>query len=301
MTTTSLATVPEFPRRLVYLGTPAMAVPPLRALVSSGFDIALVVSGPDRRRGRGNELSPSPVKAAALALDLAVSERVEDVLGVGADLGVVVAYGSLVRRPVLEQVPMINIHFSLLPRWRGAAPVERAILAGDTETGTCLMQLEEGLDTGPVFDTIRVPIRPRASADEVRHELVDAGVEQLLRRLASGLRNPEPQSGEPTYASKIRPEELRIDWDAPAVVIHRLVRLGTAWTSLRGRRLRIHTAVPDGAAAPNTPGSLEGLRVTCGDGQALLLEMVQPEGKAAMDAKSWVHGARPTVGELLGH
>jgi len=301
VTTTSLATVPEFPRRLVYLGTPAMAVPPLQALVSNGFDIALVVSGPDRRRGRGKELSPSPVKAAALALDLAVSERVEDVLGVGADLGVVVAYGSLVRRPVLEQVPMVNIHFSLLPRWRGAAPVERAILAGDTETGTCLMQLEEGLDTGPVFDTIRVPIRHRASADEVRHELVDAGVGQLLRCLGSGLRNPEPQSGEPTYASKIRPEELRIDWDAPAVVIHRLVRLGTAWTSLRGRRLRIHAAVPDGAAAPSTPGSLEGLRVTCGDGQALLLEMVQPEGKAAMDAKSWVHGARPTVGELLGH
>ena len=278
-----------------------MAVRPLQALVSNGFDIALVVSGPDRRRGRGKETSPSPVKAAALALDLAVSERVEDVLGVGADLGVVVAYGSLVRRPVLEQVPMINIHFSLLPRWRGAAPVERAILAGDTETGTCLMQLGEGLDTGPVFDTVRVPIRPRATVDEVRHELVDAGVQQLLRCLGSGLHNPEPQSGEPTYASKIRPEELRIDWDAPAVVIHRLVRLGTAWTSLRGRRLRIHAAVPDGAAAPNTPGSLEGLRVTCGDGQALLLEMVQPEGKAAMDAKSWVHGARPTVGELLGH
>ena len=196
---------------------------------------------------------------------------------------------------------MINIHFSLLPRWRGAAPVERAILAGDTETGTCLMQLEEGLDTGPVFDTVRVPIRPRATVDEVRHELVDAGVQQLLRCLGSGLHNPEPQSGEPTYASKIRPEELRIDWDAPAAVIDRLVRLGTAWTSLRGRRLRIHAAVPDGAAAPNTPGSLEGLRVTCGDRQALLLEMVQPEGKAAMDAKSWVHGARPTVGELLGH
>ena len=278
-----------------------MAVRPLQALVSNGFDIALVVSGPDRRRGRGKETSPSPVKAAALALDLAVSERVEDVLGVGADLGVVVAYGSLVRRPVLEQVPMINIHFSLLPRWRGAAPVERAILAGDTETGTCLMQLEEGLDTGPVFDTVRVPIRPRATVDEVRHELVDAGVQQLLRCLGSGLHNPEPQSGEPTYASKIRPEELRIDWDAPAAVIDRLVRLGTAWTSLRGRRLRIHAAVPDGAAAPNTPGSLEGLRVTCGDRQALLLEMVQPEGKAAMDAKSWVHGARPTVGELLGH
>lgn len=301
MTTRPLATVPEFPRRLVYLGTPAMAVPPLQALVSNGFDIALVVSGPDRRRGRGKELSPSPVKAAALALDLTVSDRVEDAVEVGADLGVVVAYGSLVRRPVLEQVPMVNIHFSLLPRWRGAAPVERAILAGDLETGTCLMQLEEGLDTGPVFDTVRVPIRPRATADEVRHELVDAGVEQLLRCLGSGLGNPEPQTGEPTYASKIRPEELRIDWDAPAVVIDRLVRLGAAWTSLRGRRLRIHAAVPDGAATAKAPGSLDGLRVTCGDGQALVLEMVQPEGKAAMDARSWAHGARPTEGELLGH
>src|SRR6476659_8865028 len=151
-----LAPIPVWPRRLVYLGTPATAVPPLQALVTSGWDVALVVTGADTRRGRGSATSPSPVKAAALELGLPVAHRVEEVLDAGADLGVVVAFGRLIRRPVLERLGFVNLHFSLLPRWRGAAPVERARLAGDAETGVCLMQLEEGLDTGPVFAHRRV-------------------------------------------------------------------------------------------------------------------------------------------------
>jgi methionyl-tRNA formyltransferase len=123
----------------------------LRALVGAGHEVVLVVSQPDKRRGRGGELAPSPVKAAAVALGLAVTERVDDVITAGAELGVVVAYGRLIRPHVLAVLPMINVHFSLLPRWRGAAPVERAILAGDERTGVCVMQLEEGLDTGPVY------------------------------------------------------------------------------------------------------------------------------------------------------
>ena len=202
-------------RRLAYLGTPQMAVPPLQALVAAGHDVALVITRVDKRRGRGNELSPSPVKAAALELGIPVSHSVDDVLGKGIELGVVVAFGQLIKPHVLAPppagVPMVNIHFSLLPRWRGAAPVERALLAGDTETGTCLMAVEEGLDTGGVYDTVRLPIGLHATADELRRDLVALGTEQLVRCLAGPLPEPVPQVGEPVYAAKIRPDELRID------------------------------------------------------------------------------------------
>jgi methionyl-tRNA formyltransferase len=260
-----------------------MAVAPLQALVAAGHDVALVVSRADNRRGRGSELSPSPVKAAALALGLPVSHTVDDVLGLGVELGVVVAFGQLIKPHVLAEVPMVNLHFSLLPRWRGAAPVERALLAGDEETGTCLMQLEEGLDTGPVFDTVRVPIRPRATADELRTELVRVGTDQLVRCLAAPLGEPVPQQGEPLYAAKIRPEELHIDWSAPTNEIDRLVRLGGAWTTFRGKRMKIVEAELDGTAQGVTPG--------------FRLLRVQPEGKPVMAYADWVRGARPAADE----
>ena len=270
-------------RRLAYFGTPAMAVPPLQALVAAGHDVALVVTRADKRRGRGNELSPSPVKAAALELGVPVSHSVDDVLGLGVELGVVVAFGQLIKPHVLAEVPMVNLHFSLLPRWRGAAPVERALLAGDEETGTCLMQLEEGLDTGPVFDTVRVPIAPRATADDLRTELVRVGTEQLVRCLAAPLGEPVPQQGEPLYAAKIRAEELHIDWATPTASIDRLVRLGGAWTMFRGKRMKVVEAEPDGS----TDGVAPGFR----------LVRVQPEGKPVMAYADWVRGARPSADE----
>ncbi len=156
------------PRRLVYLGTPEIAVPPLRALHEAGHDIVLVVSQPDRRRGRGGAVSPSPVKAAALDLGVPVTDRVDDVIDAGADLGVVVAYGRLIRPHVLAAVPMVNMHFSLLPRWRGAAPVERAILAGDTVTGVCIMDVADELDAGDVYAVAEVPIGDTTTADQLR-------------------------------------------------------------------------------------------------------------------------------------
>ncbi|MEY2443834.1 MAG: methionyl-tRNA formyltransferase, partial [Ilumatobacteraceae bacterium] len=155
------------PRRLVFLGTPDMAVPPLRALVAAGFDVVLVVTRPDKRRGRGSQLMASPVKAAAIELGLPVSHTVDDVVGSAAELGVVVAFGQLIKPHVLDAVPMVNLHFSLLPRWRGAAPVERALLAGDQQTGVCLMQLEAGLDTGPVFRCEAVPIGASTTGAEL--------------------------------------------------------------------------------------------------------------------------------------
>jgi methionyl-tRNA formyltransferase len=276
----ALAPVPARPRRLVFLGTPAMAVPPLRALVEAGFDVALVVTRADKRRGRRAEPSPSPVKAAALELGLPVAHRVDDALGAGAELGVVVAYGALIKPHVLAELPTVNLHFSLLPRWRGAAPVERAILAGDAETGVCVMQIEEGLDTGPVYACERVPIGPHTTAAELRAALVAVGTPLLVETLRRGLDEPAPQEGEPVYAAKIEPDDLRLDWSRPAYELDRIVRVGGAWTTFRGKRVKV-------------------LEATVRDGE-LVPDVVQPEGKEPMSADAWRRGARLAPGEGLG-
>ncbi|MGH9157459.1 MAG: methionyl-tRNA formyltransferase [Acidimicrobiales bacterium] len=278
--------------RLVYLGTPAAAVPPLQALLTAGHEVALVVSQPDRRRGRGSALVASPVKAAALDAGLAVSDRVDDVMAAGAELGVVVAFGRLIRPHVLEVVPMVNLHFSLLPRWRGAAPVERAILAGDAETGVCLMTLEAGLDTGPVHRSERLAIDPDESADELRHRLVAVGTGLLIDELAAGLSPPRPQIGEATYAAKIDPAELRLDWTRPAAELERLVRIGGAWTTVGGRRLKVHRA-----CAHRVTG--RGVAVPTGTGPLELL-VVQAEGRSAVAAADWARGAAFRPGDALG-
>lgn len=287
----SLAPPPQGPpRRLAYLGTPDLAVPPLRALVAAGFEIALVVTRPDRRRGRGSSVSPSPVKAAALDLGLSVTDDVSDLLGVDVDLGVVVAYGRLVRPPVLAKVPMVNLHFSLLPRWRGAAPVERAILAGDARTGVDLMVVEEALDTGAVYARTELDIDPDETLEELRSRLVDAGVQLLVDNLGAGLGPPSPQDGDPSYAAKIDPAELEIDWTRPAVEVHRLVRLGGAWTTHNGRRLKVLRTSLDEAG--------EGPVVRAG-GQPIRLVEVQPAGKARISGAAWANGARWQPGDRL--
>ena len=282
------------PRRLVYLGTPEIAVPPLKALVDEGFEIALVVTRTDKRRGRGSQLLPSAVKAAAVELGLRVSHDVDDVLGVDADLGVVVAFGQLIKPHVLDVSPMVNLHFSLLPRWRGAAPVERALLAGDDQTGVCLMQLEAGLDTGPVFRRAVVDIGHAMTATELRSELVCVGTRLLVDELRAGLGTPEPQIGEPTYASKISAEELHIDWTRSALDIDRLVRVGGAWTTLNSRRLKIIAAelidVDDQPSGDLVGDHVGGLR----------LVTVQPEGKPPMEFKAFARGARLADVEHLG-
>jgi methionyl-tRNA formyltransferase len=279
------------PGRLVFLGTPAMAVPPLRALVDAGFEVVLAVSQPDKRRGRGGALAPSPVKAAAVELGIPVSDRVDDVIDAAADLGVVVAFGRLIKPHVLDRVPMVNLHFSLLPRWRGAAPVERAILAGDDRTGVDLMVVEEGLDTGAVYGRRELAVGPDETADELRVRLVEVGTDLLVSTLADGLPEPVPQVGEATYAAKITPDELQIDWTQPAQAIHRLVRIGGAWTTDGGRRLKVwRTACPPAGDGPRVPAA---------DGELELVE-VQPEGKARMPGTAWANGARWRPGQHLG-
>lgn len=301
---------------LAFLGTPPAAVPSLRALVEAGHDVRLVVTQPDRRRGRGGALVPSPVKAAAGELGLSVTDRLDDVLGCGAALGVVVAYGRIVPQRVLDAVPMVNVHFSLLPRWRGAAPVERALLAGDAVTGVCLMRLQAGLDTGPVLARSEVAIGAEETAPELTARLADVGARLLVDTLASGvgaLGPGEPQRGEPTYAAKIDPDELRIDWAQPADAVARLARLGRAFTGFRGQRLRVLHATADGRAGDGAGDAASGggasepagtllpvARVVAGDGRTVLLRQVQPEGRRPVDATAWWNGARPVPGERLG-
>ena len=279
-----------------------MAVGPLRALVEAGHEVVLVVSQPDRRRGRGGDLMPSPVKAAALGLGLSVSDRVDDVIDAGAELGVVVAFGRLIKPHVLDAVPMVNLHFSLLPRWRGAAPVEWSILSGDMVTGAAVMALEEGLDTGPVYAVEETEIDPDETADELRSRLADAGTALLVRLLDDGLPDePAPQEGEASYARKLEPEDHHLDWSQPAAQLHRVVRLGHAWTTFRGKRLRILRALPaDGSGVP-APGGIDAdtLRVGTGDGTLELVE-VQPEGRGPQPAAAWRNGARLVPGDRLG-
>lgn len=295
-----LAVPPTHPRRLVYLGTPEMAVAPLGALADAGWEIALVVTGEDKRRGRRGAPTPTAVKAAALDRGLPVSHDLVDVAGVGADLGIVVAYGQILRLPLLQTLPFLNLHFSLLPRWRGAAPVERALLAGDDRTGVCVMAVEEGLDTGAIYARSELTISATSTAAELGGQLAEAGADLLVDTLRAGLASPNPQSGEATYAAKISADDLRLDWRRPAPDLGRVVRVGGAWTTMRGRRFKIVEARPQ-SEAPGTgkPGELHGDQVTCADG-TLQLRRVQPEGKAAMAFEDWANGAKPVDGEPLG-
>jgi len=267
--------------------------------VEAGHEVALVVSRPDRKRGRGGALLPSPVKAAALELGLPVTDLVDDVLDARAELGVVVAYGRLIKPHVLAVLPMVNLHFSMLPRWRGAAPVERAILAGDAVTGVCVMALEEGLDTGPVYACEERAIGEEETLHEVRVALTQTGTRMLVELLESGLPEPRPQDGEPTYAAKIEPEEHHLDWTRPAVELQRVVRLGSAWTTFRDRRLRVSQARV-APASDLAPGVLDAVALLVGTGAgALELVEVQPEGKGRQPATSWRNGARVQPGDRL--
>lgn len=284
--------------RLAFLGTPEPAVPTLRAIVEAGHEVAIVITRPDRRRGRGNELSPSPVKAAAQELGLAVGHRLSDLHDLSLERGVVVAYGALISASVLEDVPMLNVHFSLLPRWRGAAPVERAILAGDEMTGVSVMSLEVALDTGPIHLERAVPIGEKR-ASELLNELAQLGASALVEVLANPelLHHPHVQQGETTYAEKLTKETFHLLPTMSPDELLRTIRLEHAYTFIGGRRLlvtRAHLSNTTGAS----PGSLrveDGDVCLVGTGGTITLDEVQPEGSRLMSARAWWAGARLDV------
>jgi methionyl-tRNA formyltransferase len=292
--------------RVVYFGTPPDAVPPLDALVEAGHDVALVVTQPDRRRSRGSGSDPAPVKDAAERLGLPVRtpekarEVVDEVAASGAELGVVVAFGQLLPVSLLEALPhgFVNMHFSLLPRWRGAAPVERAILAGDAETGVCLMEIEAGLDTGPVFASRHVVIGPNETAGELHARLVAAGTQLLLEhlpRLTSAM--PIAQEGDATYADKLTVDEFQLHAEKSAEELVRIVRAGNprpgAWFTVSGRRVKVWRAHE--AEGSIEPGAIDAQGMLGTATGALALDEVQPEGKKPMEARAWLAGIRGGV------
>jgi methionyl-tRNA formyltransferase len=280
--------------RLAFLGTPAAAVPSLRALVEAGHEIVVVVSQPDRRRGRGNDLSASPVKAAARELGLTVGDGLDALAAIDVDYGVVVAYGALIPADLLARIPMLNVHFSLLPRWRGAAPVERAILAGDAQTGVGIISLEATLDTGPLHAQASTDIGDK-TASQLTAELADMGARLIVEVLADpeALAHPEPQRGETTYAAKLSPEVFHV---TPAMSVEealRVVQLERAFVKVGGRRLRVLRAQRSDLVAPPGLVGVRGTEVGLGLADAAMeLVFVQPEGSRTMTGSAWWAGAR---------
>ncbi len=286
--------MPVADQQVVFLGTPHAAAIVLQSLIGASIPVVHVITRPDAKRGRGGKTSPSPVKEVALQHGINVSHDLAW-LHENSDhnvLGVVVAYGRIIPESVLLKTPMINVHFSLLPRWRGAAPVERAILAGDSETGVCIMQVEPTLDTGAVYASTRVPITDQMTTEELTEVLSHEGGRLLVATLLHGLKNPVAQIGEVTYAEKISSSEGRINWNRSSEFISRQVRALRAFTECEGARLRIvEVTTGDGELAAGEVGA-NGL-VGTGDG-CLALVRVQPEGKPVMDAHAWLRG-RPRL------
>ena len=300
--------------RLVFAGTPAAALPSLQALLDSDHELAAVVTRPDAPAGRGRALRPSPVRELAQSAGVEVltprSPReqafLERLRGLAPDCCPVVAYGALVPRAALDVPPAgwVNLHFSLLPAWRGAAPVQHALLAGDEVTGASTFLLEEGLDTGPVLGVLTEQVRPADTAGDLLGRLATAGAGLLvatLDGLAAGTLQPVPQPADGvSLAPKIGVEDARVDWAAPALRVDRVVRACTpapgAWTTLRGRRVKLG---PVGLTDRRLPagelhGDLVGTATT-----AVRLGTVRPEGKAEMAAVDWLRGLRPEPAELL--
>ncbi|WP_068118152.1 methionyl-tRNA formyltransferase [Tropicimonas marinistellae] len=290
--------------RLVFMGTPDFSVPALDALVAAGHEVAAVYTQPPRPAGRGKKPRPSPVQARGEALGLDVrhpvslrpQEEKDAFAALGADIAVVVAYGLILPRAILEAPARgcLNIHASLLPRWRGAAPIHRAVMAGDTETGICIMQMEAGLDTGPVLLREATPIGPEDTTADLHDRLADMGgrlIVDALQRFDDLVPQPQPDDGV-TYAEKIDKSEARIDWTRPAQKLDRQIRglspFPGAWCEVAGERIKLlRSRLADGTGSP---GAVVGdFRIACGQGAVEILE-AQRQGKRPMSADEILRG-----------
>ena len=306
--------------RVVFMGTPAFAVPTLAKLVEAGHEVSLVVTQPDRPVGRGHKLTPPPVKQKAVELGLEVfqpekiktDEAFERLQAHAPDAIVVVGYGQIIPQRIIDLPPYgcVNVHSSLLPKYRGAAPVNWAIVQGETVTGVCTMQIVKKLDAGDVLLCRETPIGENETASEVMERLAPMGAELLaetLEGLAAGAIAPQAQDDEAsTYAPMMKREDGEIDWSLAAQEIHNRARGFDPWpgayTYFRGKRLHLRaTSVAAGEAAAGsivTAGSA--LEVGCGGGGLLRAEEVQVEGKARMGASDFANGYKPSPGEVLG-
>ena len=293
---TSLALLPrERAKRIVYIGTPEIAVVPLQALIAEGFVIELVVTGIDKRRGRGSQTTANPVKTAAVELGIPVSHDINDVLQLDSDglLGVVVAFGNIISQKILQHAPMINIHYSALPRWRGAAPVERAILSGDATTAVCIIQVAEQLDAGDVLASSPCVIQEDDSVETLRNRLGQLALPLLIDICSNGVREQISQSGEVVVARKISAQDLAIHWSSDAEQILRQIRVGNAFTFFDGKRFKIHEATQSSVSLPiGTIAVCDGNVLVGSQKGSVQLTTVQPEGKPRVLAKDWARGAR---------
>ncbi|SHG87099.1 methionyl-tRNA formyltransferase [Cognatishimia maritima] len=301
--------------KIVFMGTPEFSVPVLDALVKAGHDIVAVYCQPPRPAGRGKKLRPTPVHARAEELGLLVrhpvslkgAEEQAEFAALGADVAVVVAYGLLLPQAILDapQKGCLNIHASLLPRWRGAAPIHRAIMAGDDETGVCIMQMDAGLDTGPVLMRVSTSIGDEETTAQLHDHLSKIGAQAIVDALAT-LPNlvpePQPEVGV-TYAHKIDKAEARIDWSKPAIEVDRQIRglspFPGAWCELDGQRIKLLASRL--AEGTGTPGEVLGdtLIVACGDGAVQLLRL-QRAGKGPQEADVFLRGVDVPVGTVFG-
>lgn len=306
--------------RLVFAGTPETSVPALDALLASDHEVAAVVTRPDARSGRGRHLEASPVavRAAEAGVEVLKPAKARDpefldrLRAIAPDCCPVVAYGALLPREALD-IPRhgwVNLHFSLLPAWRGAAPVQRAILHGDDVTGAATFQIEEGLDTGPVYGVLTEPIRPTDTTGDLLGRLAVAGAGLLLdtmNGIEAGVLEPRPQPTEGvSHAAKLTPEDGRVDWRTPALHIDRLVRACTpapgAWTTFRDARLKLGPVRPVPDAEGLAPGELRAGKKEVLVGTAthpVALGDVQPQGKRRMAAADWIRGADLTDKDAL--
>ncbi len=297
------------PMRIIFAGTPEVSVPTLRALVAAGHDVCAVLTRPDAPLGRKRILTPSPVASAALELgipliraakiDAAVSAQLT---GLHADVGVVVAFGGLLPRSALDATPRgwINLHFSDLPKWRGAAPVQWSVIAGDVEIGTAVFSLVEELDAGDVFSCERSRIDGDETAGELLERLALSGADQVvdvISSMAAGTATAVPQVGQATYARKLSLSDAHIDTNAPADIVYAQIRGVTpepgAFVEIGGDRLKLHqvAATPEGPSVPSGHIESHSKRVWLGTAShALELRQVQPAGKPRMDAADWFRG-----------
>lgn len=295
--------------RVLFAGTPAVAVPSLDALVNAGFEVVAVLTRPDAPIGRKRVLTPSPVaqRAAELGIDVIHAARLDaeaiaKISAVQPDVAAIVAYGGLVPPAALGIPPhgWVNLHFSLLPAWRGAAPVQRSVMAGDDVTGAVTFQLEEGLDTGPVFGTLTEPVKPQDTAGDLLERLSHSGavlLAQTLSAIDAGKASPQPQAGEVSLAPKLTLEDGHLNWAHPALAISRQARGVTpepgAWTLLDGQRVKVEPVRLRPDVADLAPGAvaLHGKAVLVGTGShAVELTRIQPAGKKMMAAADWARG-----------